>query len=429
MTVESSVDKAGGRVDQQAKTAKARLAFDTRDEVIGDTDSFEGSPEYELARVQQKDPVGCDFDLLGEKAHVLFHVDDAGRMVAEDAEETVEFHVDGRWLNAGFIQRIENDATLGQLFPKGSIRKDHTADDTCVVTCDEKGMMNSVCIIANPAAGDGSAATVSVAIVAAAVEAGHNVTLVTPDSEAGTSAALRHALHTHVERVIVVGGDGIVHLAVNVLATTGVVLGIVPIGTGNDGARALGLPLNTTAAIAAALGPAVDVDGLRTSHGWALTVATAGFGVEVNKRANRLRWPRGAARYKRATLEALPGLQPLPLVLTVDGVQHDVSVTLIAVGNGAYFGGNMLICPAASPMDGQLDVTVVGPLRRLELLRFFPTVYDGSHLSNPKVQTYRGRVITLDGVAELWADGEPLGPLPATLEAVPGALRIAGVSR
>ena len=290
-------------------------------------------------------------------------------------------------------------------------------------------MMNSVCIIANPAAGDGSAATVSVAIVAAAVAAGHNVTLVTPDSEAGTSAALRHALQTHVERVIVVGGDGIVHLAVNVLATSGVVLGIVPVGTGNDGARSLGLPLNTTAAIAAALGPAVDVDGLRTSHGWALTVATAGFGVEVNKRANRLRWPRGAARYKRATLEALPGLQPLPLVLTVDGVSHEISVTLIAVGNGAYFGGNMLICPAASPMDGQLDVTVVGPLGRLELLRFFPTVYDGSHLLHPKVHTYRGRVITLDGVAELWADGEPLGPLPAMLEAVPGALRIAGVSR
>jgi diacylglycerol kinase (ATP) len=266
-------------------------------------------------------------------------------------------------------------------------------------------------------------------VVAAAVSAGHDVTLSLPESEAGTNAALRNALQTEVERVIVVGGDGIVHLAVNALAMTPVVLGIVPIGTGNDGARALGLPASLAAAIEAALQPAIDVDAIRTEHGWALTVATAGFGVAVNKRANRLRWPRGAAVYKRATLEELPGLRPLPLTLIVDGVSHEVSVTLIAVGNGAYFGGNMQICPAADPFDGLLDVTVVGKLGRVELLRFFPTVFTGNHLSHPQVSTYRGRVIELKGPAELWADGEPMGLLPVTLEAIPGALRIAGVPR
>lgn len=289
--------------------------------------------------------------------------------------------------------------------------------------------MGSVCIIGNPAAGDGSASVVANSVVAAAVAAGHDVTLARPDSQAGTNAALRNALQTKVERVIVIGGDGIVHLAVNALATTEVVLGIIPIGTGNDGARALGLPASPAAAIEAALQSAIDVDAIRTEHGWALTVATAGFGVAVNKRANRLRWPRGAAVYKRATIEELPGLRPLPLTLTVDGVSHEVSVTLIAVANGAYFGGNMQICPAADPFDGLLDVTVVGKLGRVELLRFFPTVFDGSHLSHPQVSTYRGRVIELRGAAELWADGEPMGLLPVTLEAIPRALRIAGVSR
>lgn len=289
--------------------------------------------------------------------------------------------------------------------------------------------MSSVCVIGNPAAGDGSAASVANAVVAAAVGAGHDVTLSLPESEAGTNAALRHALQTEVDRVIVVGGDGIVHLAVNALAMTPVVLGIVPIGTGNDGARALGLPTSPAAAIEAALRPATDVDAIRTEHGWALTVATAGFGVRVNKRANRLRWPQGAAVYKRATLEELPGLRPLPLTLIVDGVSHEVAVTLIAVGNGAYFGGNMQICPAADPYDGLLDVTVVGKLGRVELLRFFPTVFKGTHLSHPQVTTYRGCVIELRGAAELWADGEPMGILPVTLEAIPRALRIAGVAR
>ena len=287
--------------------------------------------------------------------------------------------------------------------------------------------MSSVCVIANPAAGDGSAATVAASVVTAAVAAGHEVTLVTPTSEAGTNAALRNALQTSVERVIVVGGDGIVHLAVNALATTPVELGIVPIGTGNDAARALGLPLDVPAAIAASLGDSGSVDGLKTTHGWALTVATLGFSVAVNKRANRLRWPRGSARYKRATLEELPGLQPVLITITLDGKAHEVSATLIAVGNGAYFGGNMQICPAASPNDGLLDVTVVGPMGRIELLRFFPTVYSGAHLSHPAVTTYRARVVELSGTTDLWADGEPMGPLPATLEAIPGALRIAGI--
>jgi diacylglycerol kinase (ATP) len=263
--------------------------------------------------------------------------------------------------------------------------------------------VSAVCVIGNPAAGDGSAASVANAVVTAAVTAGHDV--------------------TEVDRVIVVGGDGIVHLAVNAMAMTEVVLGIVPIGTGNDGARALGLPTSTPEAISAALQPAIDVDAIRTEHGWALTIATVGFGVGVNKRANRLRWPRGAAVYKRATLEELP------LTLTVDGVAHEVSVTLIAVGNGAYFGGNMQICPAADPFDGLLDVTVVGKLGRIELLRFFPTVFTGKHLAHPQVSTHRGRVIKLSGPAELWADGEPMGLLPVTLEAIPGALRIAGVTR
>jgi diacylglycerol kinase (ATP) len=297
------------------------------------------------------------------------------------------------------------------------------------MTVEEGWIVGSVCIIGNPAAGDGSAVVIANSVVDAAVAAGDDVTLATPESQAGTNAALRNALQTKVERVIVVGGDGIVHLAVNALATTGVVLGIVPIGTGNDGARALGLPTSPAAAIEAALQPAIDVDAIRTEHGWALSVATAGFGVAVNKRANRLRWPRGAAVYKRATIEELPRLRPLPLTLIVDGVSHDVSVTLIAVGNGAYFGGNMQICPAADPFDGLLDVTVVGKLGRVELLRFFPTVFNGTHLSHPQVSTYRGRVIELKGPAEFWADGEPMGLLPVTLEAIPRALRIAGVAR
>lgn len=289
--------------------------------------------------------------------------------------------------------------------------------------------MSSLCVIANPIAGSGGASAAADNVVTAAVADGFDVTLVHPTSAGGTVAALTNAIATGVTRVVVLGGDGMVHLAVQALAMTGVELGIIPVGTGNDGARALGLPLTVPAAITAALGPASPVDGLRTSHGWALSVATLGFSVDVNKRANGMRFPRGAKRYTRATLEELRHLRTLALTLTVDGVTHELSATMLSVGNGAYLGGNMKICPDASMTDGLLDITVTGPIGRLELLRFFPTVYTGTHLSHRSTSTFQGRVVSLAGEGELWADGEPMGPLPVTMEAVPNALLIAGAAR
>jgi len=113
-------------------------------------------------------------------------------------------------------------------------------------------------------------------------------------------------------------------------------------------------------------------------------------------------------------------------VLTVDGVEHRTDATLIAVGNTRFFGGAMAICPDADPCDGLLDVTIVGAVGRLRLLRFFPTVYSGAHRTNPAVTFLRARTVALAGGADVWADGERLGPMPLSLEAVAGAVRVAG---
>ncbi len=228
---------------------------------------------------------------------------------------------------------------------------------------------------------------------------------------------------------MVVGGDGLVHHVLQAVAgRAGVTLGIVALGTGNDIARARALPVEDPLAAAALAvnGEPLAIDAMRSDAGWALSVATAGFSVRVNERANRLRWPRGAARYQVATLLGLPGLRPDRLVLTIDGVEHGVDATLVAIGNTRFFGGAMAICPEADPGDGMLDVTIVGAVGRLRLLRFFPTVYTGAHRTNPAVTFLRARTVTLAGGADVWADGERLGPMPLTLEAVPGAVHVAG---
>ena len=246
--------------------------------------------------------------------------------------------------------------------------------------------------------------------------------------EAAREAA-RHCVDGGADRLIAVGGDGVVNIAVNEIAGTGIVLGVVPAGTGNDFARALGLlDGDVDAQVDRALADASPVDAIRTDHGWLASVATLGFSGDVTARANRLTWPRGQHRYTLATLLQLPRLQSYPVSVTVDGRRVGTGSTmLLAIGNTAYFGGGMRICPGAEPSDGRLQVVDIVTVTRLRFLRVFPTVFSGRHVDRPEVSVASGGVVEIEGAdIDLWADGERLGPLPVRLELVPGALRLAG---
>lgn len=247
-----------------------------------------------------------------------------------------------------------------------------------------------------------------------------------------TRRAVAEAVAGGAERVVVIGGDGIVHDVVQELAGTEVVLGVVAHGTGNDFARALGLPLDDPVAGArAAMAEPVSVDLIRSEHGWATTVVCAGFPAQVNERANRMRFPRGSSKYTVATFLLLPRLRDESVRLEIDtgsGVEIvDGPVNMLGAANTAFFGGGMKICPDADPADGMIDLAVVQPLSRVQLLRFLPSVFSGAHRSNQRVRFWRARSITVEGDITLWADGEPYGPAPATLTTVRGALRVAGV--
>ena len=252
-------------------------------------------------------------------------------------------------------------------------------------------------------------------------------------------AELRDRAAEEVERgaarIVVIGGDGLAHHVVQAVAGSDTVLAIIPVGTGNDVAGALGLPRQPTEAARVALGPDRSIDLLRCSGTWALSVATTGFSAAVNERAEAMSWPRGASRYSLATLLELPRLRPTGLVLSLeptDGgatVEHRVHAALVAVGNTALFGGGMRICPAADPADGVLDITLIDAVGRLDLMRHFGRVFRGTHIHHPAVSVYRARAVTLEatgaGRVPVRADGEAWGELPCRIEAVPHALRIA----
>ena len=189
----------------------------------------------------------------------------------------------------------------------------------------------------------------------------------------------------------------------------------------------MGLPTIVDMAANAALAAPTAIDLMRVGDRFAASVATAGFSVNVTARANTMRFPRGASRYTAATLREIPTLGTRDIDVTVDGETHACRATVGTVANTSDFGGGMRISPAAIPDDGLLEGTVVGKCGRVELLRWFRKVFDGSHLEHPRVSTFQGRSITLSGDAgDVWADGEPVSSGDVTIEVVPDALLLAG---
>ena len=288
--------------------------------------------------------------------------------------------------------------------------------------------MAEVCFLVSPRGGRGRAAAAAPVVRRVIEDAGHTPVDISGSSAEESADAARAAVAAGAERLIAVGGDGTVHLAVQGVAGTDAVLGIVPVGTGNDFARAFGLYGHSVEEAAArALGPSRPVDAIRTDRQrWVTFNVTGGFSVDVNVRADRLRFPRGPSRYTVATLLTMPGLRHRELAVTVDGQRSEYRSALFAVANTPTFGGGMAICPDADPCDGLLDVAVVGPASRTTMLRLLPKVFEGGHVGHRHVHMLRGRTVVIEGEpTDLVGDGETIGATPISLDAVPGALRLA----
>jgi diacylglycerol kinase (ATP) len=156
------------------------------------------------------------------------------------------------------------------------------------------------------------------------------------------------------------------------------------------------------------------------------TVLCAGFDSAVSERVNRMAWPRGPRRYDLAILAELATLRCGHLVVTTGSQRLELDATLVAVGNTAYYGGGVPICPRADAGDGVLDLTVVGRTRRRDLLRILPRLRGGTHIDHPAVRTVRASSVTLAGDNEWigYADGERMGRLPLAVRCVPGMLTV-----
>jgi diacylglycerol kinase (ATP) len=291
-----------------------------------------------------------------------------------------------------------------------------------------------IALLVNPTSGLGRGAKLGAAVLTQLRAAGLRVEDVSGADAASASDNARRAVESGVDALVVVGGDGMVHLGANVVAGTEVPLGIVAAGTGNDIARALGLPIHDTAAAADVVrrGATRIIDAARhvpddgtAGAGWFVGVLGAGFDAKVNERANGWRWPKGRMRYNLAIARELPIFKPLPYVLELDGEHIEANAMLVAVGNGPSYGGGMQVCPDAEMDDGLLDVMIVDKISIPEFLKVFPKVYSGAHKDHPAVTIRRAKSVRLDTPRIVsYADGERYAPLPMSCEVVPGALQV-----
>jgi diacylglycerol kinase (ATP) len=292
-----------------------------------------------------------------------------------------------------------------------------------------------VVVLVSPAAGRGKARAVSAAVLDALRAGGLSAAVLPATTTAEAEQQAGEAVAGGTGAIVAVGGDGTAHAALQAVAGTTTPLAVIPAGTGNDLALALGVPTDPVAAARAAADDLMDgalrtIDAGRTAGRWWATVLCCGFDSAVSDRANRLRWPRGRRRYDVAILAELAQLRPREVTVAFDGVEETLPVTLIAVGNTCWYGGGLKVCPGADPSDGMFDVTVVGPMNRRELIRSRPRLTAGTHIDNPVVTVRRARRVELSspGVST-YADGELVAPLPAVAECVPGALTIVGTAR
>lgn len=296
-------------------------------------------------------------------------------------------------------------------------------------------MDNHLVVAINPNASFGKRSGAGFLATELLEEAGFEVTPLMGRNYDELDKFVRGAIRPDTKALIVVGGDGMVHLGAQICRETGMALGVIPSGTGNDFARHLGLPLGSTEAAVAHLNQALAGEpraldlGVSTNpdgfiRGFAC-VFSGGFDAIVNERANRLRFPKGRHRYTLALLIELAKLRPLSYTLTIDGVEETGKYLLVAVANTQSFGGGMKVTPDASITDGLLDVFTLSPLSRLAFLRIYPRVFSGTHVSDPRVSIRRATTVTLDSPGVVaYADGERLAALPLSVGVEPGKLRV-----
>jgi YegS/Rv2252/BmrU family lipid kinase len=281
-------------------------------------------------------------------------------------------------------------------------------------------------VLVNPAAGGGRAREVLPRLERALREYRIAYRLVlTTSLEHGCREAVDAAAAGEVP--VVMSGDGLIGQIGGALAGGDVPLGVIPGGRGNDFARVVGIPTEIPLAVellAAGTTRAIDVGEVNGRR--FLCIASCGFDSDANRIANEARLIRGNAVYLYAALRALAAWKPARFEVRLDGELREFTGYSIAVANSKAYGGGMFVAPDAELDDGQLDVVWCSQVSKLRFLANLPKVFKGRHVENDEVTVLRAAEVEISADREfaVYADGDHLADLPATIRVFPRALNV-----
>jgi YegS/Rv2252/BmrU family lipid kinase len=283
-----------------------------------------------------------------------------------------------------------------------------------------------IALLANPSAADGRSLKCLDIVRATLEERGAEYRMATPAGRDAARTVAREAAERG-DTVAAVGGDGTIGLIAGALRGTPGRLAVIPAGRGNDFARVMKIPSDPAAAALVALGgdervvDVGDVDGETF-----ICIASLGFDSDANRIANEAKFVKGNLVYLYAALRALLGWKHANFHVVVDGVAHDIHGWSVAVANSKAYGGGMYVAPEAELDDGQLDVVLGSESSKGTFLKDLPKVFKGTHAKLSYVQTLRGQKVELsaDRPFTIYADGDPIGELPATVSISPRSLNV-----
>lgn len=224
-----------------------------------------------------------------------------------------------------------------------------------------------------------------------------------------------------IDAILLSGGDGTVHHALPAIAETGLPFGYLPCGRGNDFARNIGLPTDLKNSCSLLSTPSfrrLDLPSINQKIPF-VAIAYVGFDAEVNGLANNQKgYFGGTLGYIVCVLKALKNFKPFEVEITIDDHTWRERVMMVTVANAPFYGGGMKITPDAKMDDGVLNICIVKEISKLELLRQFPKVFKGTHVSHPRIMMATGKRIKLvsEEQRDIFADGEYAGSLPAECE-------------
>ncbi len=244
-------------------------------------------------------------------------------------------------------------------------------------------------------------------------------------------------------KIVTIGGDGTLNevlngvLGNNICPAVEITLGLIPVGTGNDWGRMFGIPEDYEKAIniikenkqmAHDAGFVSFYNGPVAGRRYFINIAGLGFESVVVRRTNYQKdhGRGGKLIYFYNLLLSLISYKNTKAAVVIDGKNIDAELFSLNVGNGKYCGGGMRQTPDAIPYDGLLDVTIIGNIGKIEIIRKLHILYDGTILRHPKIKGFRCSQVKVSSDKTLYveADGESLGHTPAEFGIIPSAINI-----